>query len=263
MPAVDRNLEEMSVEEIRRHFASYLPDTDSEVLARLKADRRAGVRRIHDALRRRLDRERREHARIERMLVYERGLWRAGVRWVAGVDEVGVGPLAGPVVAAAVVFPPDTTLAEVDDSKRLDAASRARLARGIREIAAGISIGSAGVDEIDRLNIRRAGLLAMRRAIAGLSPTPQHVLVDAMTIPALAIPQNALIKGDRLSFSIAAASIIAKTHRDHWMERLDAEYPGYGFAQHKGYGTEMHHDAIDRLGPCAIHRRSFTLTRAG
>jgi len=160
-----------------------------------------------------------------------------------------------------VVFPPETWIAGVDDSKRLDPARRAGLAEQIRERAAGVCVGVASVEEIDRLNIYQAALLAMRRAVEGLPEAPEHVLVDARTIPDLAVPQNPFAKGDGIDFSIAAASIVAKTHRDALMEELDARYPGYGFARHKGYGTRDHQQAIRELGPSPVHRRSFPVLR--
>src|SRR5262245_14454044 len=195
------------------------------------------------------------------MLNFERVLWRAGVQIIAGVDEVGMGPMAGPVIAAAVVFPPHTELAGIDDSKKLDLAQREDAERRIRAVAAGIAIGRAEVDEIDSVNIYHAGLLAMRRAVEALPMRPQHVLVDARSIPGVDAPQNCFNKGDGLNFSIAAASIVAKTHRDRLMDELAREHPAYGFERHKGYCTPEHQDAIRRLGPCTIHRQSFTFIR--
>jgi ribonuclease HII len=173
------------------------------------------------------------------------------------VDEAGVAPLAGPVVAAAVMFSPDTEIAGVDDSKRLDAGTRAVLAAEIRAKASGVSVGIATVEEIDEINIYHASLLAMRRAVEGLPRAPQHVLVDARTVPGIPMPQNAFNKGDGINFTIAAASIIAKTSRDAMMETLDREYPGYGFAAHKGYPTPDHREALLRLGRTRVHRMSF------
>jgi ribonuclease HII len=195
------------------------------------------------------------------MLNFERLLWKSGIRSIAGVDEVGVGPLAGPVVAAAVIFPPNTELAGIDDSKQLEPEQRAQLAATIRQSATAIGIGSAEVGEIDQFNIYQAALLAMRRAIEALPLAPEHVLVDARVIPGVSIPQNSFNKGDGINFSIAAASIIAKTHRDRLMEDFEKEYPGYGFAHHKGYGTLEHQNAIRELGPCPIHRLSFQFIR--
>jgi ribonuclease HII len=188
---------------------------------------------------------------------FELLLWKTGVRDIAGVDEVGMGPLAGPVVAAAVMFPPATEIAGVDDSKRLDPQTRSVLALEIRAKASGLGIGVASVEEIDRLNVYHAGLLAMRRAVEALPRRPQHLLVDARTVPGIDIPQNPFNKGDGINFTIASASIVAKTERDRMMEALDRDYPGYGFAAHKGYGTPEHREALQRLGPSAIHRMSF------
>jgi ribonuclease HII len=195
------------------------------------------------------------------MLHFERVLWKAGIAHIAGVDEVGVGPLAGPVVAAAVVFPPNTEIHGVDDSKMLDEETRRRLDVEIRAKASGIGIGLVEVEEIDRINIYHAGIRAMQIAVAALPLTPQHVLVDSRTIPDLPQPQNSFDKGDGINFSIAAASIVAKVYRDALMTGLDQVFPGYGFAEHKGYATPAHQDAIRRLGPCTIHRRSFDYIR--
>lgn len=206
------------------------------------------------------DRTRRaEQRRLSALLARERCLWEAGIERVAGVDEAGVGPLAGPVVAAAVVFPPGVGLRGVDDSKRLPPARRAELAEAIRGECAGWSVAVIEPEEIDRINIYRAGLEAMRRALAALPAEPQHVLVDARVVPGLVVPQEAIVKGDAKCHAIAAASILAKTARDALMVELDARFPGYGFAEHKGYPTPAHRAAIRLLGPCAAHRRSFTL----
>lgn len=200
-----------------------------------------------------------EGRRLATLLVRERQLWAAGIDHVAGVDEAGVGPLAGPVVAAAVIFPRGLGVRGVDDSKRLTPARRAELADAIRATCSVWAVAIVAHDEIDRINIYRASLEAMRRAVDALTARPQHVLVDARTIPGVDIPQEAIIKGDTRCHAIAAASILAKTTRDALMAELEARYPGYGFAEHKGYATREHRDAIRRLGPCEIHRRSFTL----
>jgi ribonuclease HII len=230
-------------------------------LSKLKRDPRHGVQLIYAALKKRYERDSAERTRLDAMLNFERVLWRAGVQHVAGVDEVGMGPLAGPVIAAAVVFPPHTELQGIDDSKKLDADQRVDAERRIRAAASGIAIGRAEVAEIDTLNIYHAGLLAMRRAVEALPMRPQHVLVDARSIPGVDVPQNCFDKGDGLDFSIAAASIVAKVYRDRLMDELAREHPEYGFERHKGYCTPEHQDAIRRLGPCAIHRRSFTFIR--
>ena len=189
-------------------------------------------------------------------------LWRVGIRHVAGVDEVGMGPLAGPVVAAAVVFPPGTRLDGVADSKVLTAALRERLDVEIRRRAVAVGIGVVEPDEIDRVNIYRAGLAACRRALQALPLVPGFVLVDGREIPDLPMPQSAYPKGDAFVCSIAAASIVAKVHRDALMRALDARFPGYGFARHMGYSTRAHFAAIRALGPSPIHRRSFAPVRA-
>lgn len=255
------DLKKLSLREIRARFLADDAPVSAHLLQALRRDEREGARVLHAVLKKRYVDERREQARLDAMCNFERVLWRAGVRHVAGVDEVGVGPLAGPVVAAAVVFEANTAVAGVDDSKRLDPATRGALAAVIRERAAGIGIGVATVEEIDRLNIYHAGLLAMRRAVEALPLAPQHVLVDARTIPDLPVPQNPFVKGDGINFSIAAASIIAKTYRDGLMEEWDGRYPEYGFRRHKGYSTPEHQAAIRRFGPCALHRMSYPFIR--
>jgi ribonuclease HII len=255
------NLSSLSIEEIREQFLHSNQPISAHFLNRLGRDPRQGVRKIYEFLKKRYEQERAERLRIQNMLNFERVLWKSGVRSIAGVDEVGVGPLAGPVVAAAVVFPSGTELAGIDDSKRLDSEQRLRMEIAIRHAATAIGIGMAEVGEIDRLNIYHAGLLAMRRAVEALPSKPEHLLIDARVIPDLSIPQNSFNKGDGINFSIAAASIIAKTYRDKLMEELEKKYPGYGFAQHKGYGTPEHQNAIRGLGPCPIHRMSFPFIR--
>lgn len=252
---------DLSIEEIRQQCLDGQKPVSAQILNKLRRDPRLGVRKLREILAKRYEQERGERLRLQNMLNFERVLWKSGIRTVAGVDEVGVGPLAGPVVAAAVVFPPNTELDGIDDSKQLDSERRTKLAARIREHATAIGVGSAEVGEIDRLNIYHAGLLAMRRAIEDLPSAPEHVLVDARIIPGVSIPQNSFNKGDGINFSIAAASIIAKTHRDRLMEDLEKEYPGYGFAQHKGYSTPEHQNAIRELGPCPIHRLSYQFIR--
>src|SRR5579875_2040105 len=190
-------------------------------------------------------------------LRHERKLWQAGVQLVAGVDEVGVGPMAGPVVAAAVIFAPETFIKGVHDSKQLSEQQRETLCALIYQRAQAVAIGLTEVGEIDRLNIFHAAQAACRQAIARLPITPQHVLVDGRPLKALAVPQSAIVGGDRKAFCIAAASIVAKVYRDRLMCDFDKLYPGYGFARHKGYCTAEHQDAVRRLGPSPIHRTSF------
>jgi ribonuclease HII len=191
------------------------------------------------------------------MLEFEQALWSKGVERVAGVDEVGRGPLAGPVVAAAVILPRGTSLSGVRDSKRLSPAARLACYDDIVFNALSIGVGVVSHHEIDRTDILRATFRAMRLALADLDFQPEWVLVDGHAIPKLTMPQYGIVRGDSRSLSVAAASIVAKITRDAVMERLDEQYPVYGFARHKGYTTRAHLDALKRHGPCEIHRHSF------
>jgi ribonuclease HII len=206
-------------------------------------------------------RERQQAARMGVLLRVERSLWRMGLTRVAGVDEVGVGPLAGPVLAAAVILPHDVKLRGVDDSKKLTPNRREELAAKIQACALGVGIGIVEVGDIDRLNIYRAALEAMRRAVLALPTPPEHLVVDARRIPEIGIPQTPLIGGDGRSYCVAAASIVAKVTRDHLMRELDALYPHYGFRDNMGYGTPQHLAALARHGPSPVHRRSFAPVR--
>jgi len=193
----------------------------------------------------------------EDLYAQERGAWARGL-WVAGVDEVGRGPLAGPVVAAAVILDPTTPIDGLRDSKLLTGRQRRRLAREIRAHALAFAVGRVGPREIDVINVLQATWTAMRDALARLHLPPGLVLVDGnLRIPGVTCTQRAIVAGDRRSASVAAASILAKVVRDAFMARADRRYPAYGFGQHKGYGTAAHLDALARLGPCPLHRRSF------
>lgn len=193
----------------------------------------------------------------------EESAWAQGHSAIAGVDEAGRGPWAGPVVAAAVILPRGCTLAGLDDSKKIPAAQRAGLAARLR-IEAGVvyGLGEASVAEIDRLNILRATLLAMQRAVQALTTTADFLLVDGRDFPPLDVPGRAIIQGDGLSPSIAAASILAKEHRDACMVELGRLHPEYAFDRHKGYGTALHHSRLKQYGPSPIHRRSFAPVRS-
>jgi ribonuclease HII len=250
-------LAKLSLTQIRLRFVIEARPLDAATEAILEADSRAGARAILEAVRHRRFANRSEGQRLRRLLRYENELWSAGVVHVAGVDEAGMSPLAGPVAAAAVIFHPGSRIPGVDDSKKLDVAIREVLAKEIKATAVTWAVGFAEVDEIDSLNIYWAGLLAMRRAVEALAYPPQHVLVDARRIKDLQIPQQPIVKGDCKSLTIAAASILAKTARDALMQNLDVQYPGYGFARHKGYPVEEHIAALKRLGASPIHRRSF------
>lgn len=230
---------------------------DKAIEAALRSDTRPGAKAILATIEKRRFENRSEGQRLRNLLRFENDLWSSGVFMVAGVDEAGMSPLAGPVCAAAVIFEPGTRIPGVDDSKKLDAAAREHLAIEIKKVAVTWSVGWAEVDEIDRLNIYWAGILAMRRAVEGLASPPHHILLDARKIKDLAIPQQAIIRGDSKSLTIAAASIIAKTSRDAKMCDLDGKYPGYGLKVHKGYPVREHLAALKKLGAAPIHRRSF------
>lgn len=189
---------------------------------------------------------------------HELALHVRGCLRVAGIDEAGRGPLAGPVAAAAVILPPDFDAAGLDDSKKLNAARREQLYERITSngaVAWAVAFAEAG--EIDRLNILRATHLAMARAALSLDPRPDHCLIDGLPLPEFPIPHDAIVKGDSTSLSIAAASIVAKVSRDRILREIDREFPQYGFARHQGYGTKEHLEALRIHGPCPHHRRSF------
>jgi ribonuclease HII len=188
---------------------------------------------------------------------FERAAWRRGLTRVAGVDEAGRGPLAGPVVAAAVILAPGRPIEGVDDSKRLAAAERRRLFAEIHARAVAVGVGVVGPAVIDRVNIVEATRLAMREAIAALAVEPELLLTDFVAVPGVGCPQRNLVGGDHRSASVAAASIVAKVTRDRLMEAADRDFPEYGFGRHKGYATEEHRRALFRHGPCALHRRRF------
>lgn len=183
-----------------------------------------------------------------------------GFRFIAGVDEVGMGCLAGPVVAAAVILPLDRVPPGIDDSKKLSAKQREALDVAIRAEAVALSIAEASVEEIDRLNILQAARLAMRRAVGGLSVPPDYLLIDGRFPLDLPIAQQSVVKGDARSVSIGAASIVAKVYRDALMCRFDDEFPGYGFASHKGYGSASHRRSLQEKGQTPLHRKSFSWT---
>lgn len=195
--------------------------------------------------------------RIKQLFSFEAKLWSQGLKHVAGVDEAGRGPLAGPVVAAAVIFPRGIYIPGIDDSKKLSPGKREYLFPIIQKKAIAFAVGIVDEKEIDAINILQATFKAMYLAISKLSVEPQHILVDGRANPYLNHTQTAIIGGDALSFSIAAASILAKVTRDRIMINLDQTYPSYGFAQHKGYPTKQHIAAIEQHGLCPIHRKSF------
>jgi ribonuclease HII len=250
-----------SLSQLRQRYIIEKRSLEADVEAELRADNRAGVKAILLAVSRRRAGNRAEGQRIRHMMRFETALWASGIAKVAGVDEAGMSPLAGPVAAAAVILPPGARIPGINDSKKLNACMRDELAAEIKAKAVAWSIGFAEVEEIDRINIYWAGILAMRRAVEGLDPGPEHLLLDARRLKDIDLPQQAIVKGDTKSACIAAASIIAKTSRDALMRDLDRRYPGYGFAAHKGYPVRLHYAALKSLGPCPVHRRSFAPVR--
>ena len=219
-------------------------------------DSRKGVISLVESARRRLEKYEKEAQRIEQMKVYERRYWTEG--YVCGIDEVGRGPLAGPVVACAVVLPEDCNLLYVNDSKKLSEKKREELYDRILETAVSVGIGFRDEKRIDEINILQATYEAMQEAVSKLSVQPAVFLNDAVTIPGITGKQIPIIKGDAKSVSIAAASIVAKVTRDRYMIQMEEKYPGYSFAENKGYGSPVHIQGIKELGLCPIHRRSFT-----
>ena len=231
-------------------------------LAELQNDSRAGVQKLAAQYIKKQERRKKEEERLEKMWYYEKKYRQQGIRLIAGVDEAGRGPLAGPVVAAAVILPESFPVEGLNDSKQMTPQNRQRLKERIESEAIAVGVGMADELYIDRHNILQATYHAMRKAIEQLPVTPEMVLADAVTIPDLAIPQQAIIKGDAKSHSIAAASVIAKTVRDEWMMQMAEKYPHYGFDHHMGYGTPEHLKALEEFGPSPIHRKSFAPVRS-
>ena len=261
MPSLDQLLAK-SIPELKERFVDRERPVPKGLIEALEGDARQGAQHLAKQIRERWRKNRAEGQRLHNLLRFEIELWAEGFNLVAGVDEAGMAPLAGPVIAAACILPRDYKLRGLNDSKQiLDEAQRYELANQIKADAIAWSVGRAEVEEIDKLNIYHAGLLAMRRAVEGLESQPDFVLVDARRIPYCPAPQRGIIKGDTLSASIAAASIIAKTTRDALMCEFDSVHPGYNFASHKGYPTPEHCRLLKVLGAVPIHRRSFARVR--
>ena len=251
-----------SIPELRERFVDRARPVPKGLVEALECDSRQGAHHLAKLIRQRWRKNRAEGQRLHNLLRFEIELWEQGFNFIAGVDEAGMAPLAGPVVAGAVILPRHYKLKRLNDSKQiLDGAVRDELAQQIKADALFWSVGRAEVEEIDTLNIYHAGLLAMRRAVEGLTSQPDFILVDARRIPHCPTPQRGIIKGDALSASIAAASIIAKTTRDAIMTEFDSIHPGYNFATHKGYPTPEHCRCLKELGATPIHRRSFARVR--
>jgi ribonuclease HII len=250
------------IPELSKMFLGRRRPVPKGLLEALEVDRRQGAHQLAKRIRERYRSNRSEGQRLHTLLRFEIELWAEGFGMVAGVDEAGMAPLAGPVVAGAVILPQNYKLRGLNDSKKiLDPEKRDELAAQIKTDAICWSVGFAEVEEIDKINIYHAGLLAMQRAVEGLGARPDFILVDARKIPNCTTPQRGIIRGDALSATIAAASIIAKTTRDAHMLQLDSLYSGYGLASHKGYPTPEHCRALKELGALPIHRRSFARVR--
>ena len=244
-----------TIKEIKERLAT-IDDLDHPLFEELILDGRAGVQAAISKRKRELQKQVDEDMRLEKMLAYEKELYAQGIDLIAGVDEVGRGPLAGPVVAAAVILPKACKIPGLNDSKKIPKSKHKEIYEAVLQNAIAIGIGIKDNQVIDQVNIYEATKLAMMEAIGQLEPQPQHLLIDAMKLD-LPIPQTSIIKGDANSLSIAAASIVAKVTRDQMMEEFDREYPGYDFAQNAGYGTAKHLAGLDKLGVTPIHRRSF------
>lgn len=244
-----------TIKEVKERLAT-IDELDHPFFEELILDGRAGVQAAISKRKHELQKQVDEDLRLEKMLAYENELYAQGIDLIAGVDEVGRGPLAGPVVAAAVILPKACKIPGLNDSKKIPKSKHKEIYEDVLQNAIAIGIGVKDNQVIDQVNIYEATKLAMMEAIGQLEPQPQHLLIDAMKLD-LPIPQTSIIKGDANSLSIAAASIVAKVTRDQMMEEFDREYPGYDFAQNAGYGTTKHLAGLDQLGVTPIHRRSF------
>lgn len=240
-----------------KDFLSSQEELTPELEETLLSDGRTGVMNAYESFKRKREKALLLKMKWDEMCFHEKELWANGYHWIAGVDEVGRGPLAGPVVAAAVILPRDVFIPGLNDSKKCSPSLREELFDRIMEDAVAVSIGMADSLVIDEINIYQGTLRAMSEALQGLSMAPHITLNDAVTIPGVPFPQRPIIGGDGKSISIAAASIVAKVTRDRMMKEYDLQYPGYGFSSNMGYGTEEHLLQLRKLGPCPIHRRSF------
>ncbi len=245
----------MGINDIKQELKMTNPENLQTFISQYREDERSGVMKLVETAKKRLSDFEKEKERTYEMQKYER--MYENCRYICGIDEVGRGPLAGPVVAAAVILPKDVDIYYLNDSKQLSEKKRESLYDEIMEKAIAVGIGFADEKCIDEINILQADYVAMRIALSQLSVTPDVLLNDAVIIPEVDIKQEKIIKGDAKSVSIAAASIIAKVTRDRYMVEMDEKYPGYGFAKNKGYGSAAHIEAIKTNGPCEIHRRSF------
>lgn len=264
------NCRDLSISEIRDRIKSLFLDdlfmslecgdrhaVLKDIIFQLEKDSRKGVKELKKTLTRAIELEREEHLRWRKMQAYENVIRREGYKFIAGADEAGIGPLAGPVVAAAVILDPDVVIPGINDSKKLSESKRKNLYEMIMGKAVGVGVGVVHNDVIDKINILRASLEAMRLAVCNLPIEPDFLLVDGKYTPDLSLPMKPLINGDNLSLSIASASIIAKVTRDRIMLDFDKQYPQYGFEHNKGYPTPDHLTSLGEFGICEIHRKSF------
>jgi len=252
----------LTVREIEEYLRN-LPEINEALLVELSRDPRAGLRSLAERWRRRLERQREEGERLRALFRLERLKRQEGYRRIAGVDEAGRGPLAGPVVASAVVLPEECEIPGLNDSKRLSLRAREKVYEVIMATAVAVGVGVADVEEIEAYGIMEATRLAWRRAIAQLSPPPDLVILDGRVSLALPVPVLTVVDADALIACTAAASVVSKVTRDRLMEELHRKYPQYGFASHKGYGTRAHLQALERYGPSPAHRMSFLRTLQG
>ena len=244
-----------TIKEVKERLAT-IDRLDHPLFEELIADGRAGVQAAISKRKRELQKQVDEDLRLEKMLAYEKELYAQGIQLIAGVDEVGRGPLAGPVVAVAVILPENCKIPGLNDSKKIPKSKHQAIYQAVLEQALSVGIGVKDNQVIDQVNIYEATKLAMLEAIQELDQQPQHLLIDAMKLD-LPISQTSIIKGDANSLSIAAASVVAKVTRDQMMAAYDQEYPGYDFGQNAGYGTSNHLEGLERHGVTPIHRRSF------
>ena len=252
------NYSEMNTKQLESYFKALDMEALKTELDVMSGDPRASVQKLIMKYRKKVEKYNKEIERIQSMWKYENELYQRGMKFVAGVDEAGRGPLAGPVYAAAVILPANAYIEGINDSKKLSEHKREELYNMITEKALAYSIASISEQEIDEINIRNAAYKAMVKAVQSLSISPEHVLIDGDAVKGMPKPYTCIVHGDSLSISIAAASILAKVSRDQYIQQMDEWYLGYGFAQHKGYGTKEHIEAIKKYGICPIHRKSFT-----
>lgn len=254
-------LKKMSLKRLQALIAEKGPTIYPEVIEALTGDPRGGAQKLLRHCEAQLEQFERERDSLRRMYAYERQLWAMGYRLVAGLDEVGRGPLAGPVVAAAVILPEEVDLPGIDDVKRLSTRRRMELYEVIRERAVSVGVGIIQPEGIDDANVIFATYKAMIKAVEELPVVPDYLLIDGLHLPNLSQPQVPVVGGEVQSCSIAAASVVARVERDAFMMEMDKEYPEYGFANHKGYGTTEHRLALEQYGPCPIHRKSLNAVR--